>query len=58
MPEMTGPQLVRHVKELSPDKKAVLMTGYAPPESIDPGVPVLIKPFSSDVFLKKIEEMR
>jgi CheY-like chemotaxis protein len=57
MPGMTGPQLLNRVKQLSPDTKAVLMTGYASPEDINPDVPVLIKPFSSDALLKKIEEL-
>lgn len=57
MPGMTGPQLVKRVKQLSPNTKAVLMTGYTSLESTDPDVPVLTKPFSSDVLLKKVEEL-
>ncbi len=47
MPEMTGDELAREIKQREPNMPIILLTGYAParePENVDA---VILKPFST-----------
>lgn len=46
MPGMSGPELLKSVKQLSPSTAAVLMSGYLSADQIDAAVPFVRKPFS------------
>ncbi|QJA05432.1 response regulator [Thermosulfurimonas marina] len=49
LPEISGPELARWIKETYPHIKVICITGYTPmvePEPCGAGVPVLFKPFS------------
>ncbi|WP_315765221.1 ATP-binding protein [Sphingomonas sp. Y38-1Y] len=47
MPGMNGAQLVRELRELRPSLRALIVSGYAEAEGIDPDIPRLTKPFRS-----------
>jgi DNA-binding response OmpR family regulator len=56
MPGLRGPDLISAVRKLSPDVAALLMSGTSPvPPSED--LPMLLKPFSMDGFVAKVEEL-
>ena len=61
MPETDGFELARRVTVKRPETKVLYMTGYAPeaigPDSDQPDVPILRKPFSPRVLAAKIREM-
>lgn len=48
MPGMTGAQLVEAVRTDRPSLKALIVSGYAEAEGIDPALPRLTKPFRRD----------
>ncbi len=48
MPGMTGAQLVEAVRTDRPSLKALIVSGYAEAEGIDPAIPRLTKPFRRD----------
>ncbi len=59
MPEMTGVQLVRRLRQLRPDLRLVLATGYADlPANVtaDLGVPRLAKPFDQEELSRAVAE--
>jgi len=45
MPRMTGPELAARAHAMRPGLPILLLTGYAEPESVPQGFPVLRKPF-------------
>ena len=45
MPEMTGLELAVHARKTMPNLRTLLVTGYADPEKVPEGYPVLNKPF-------------
>ena len=45
MPNMTGTELVRHVREIRPEIPALIISGYADVEGIAADLPRLVKPF-------------
>jgi nitrogen-specific signal transduction histidine kinase/CheY-like chemotaxis protein len=47
MPGMTGAQLVRALRAARPALRALIVSGYAEAEGIDPDIPRLTKPFRS-----------
>ena len=50
MPRLSGAELVRQLRAIRPDLPAVIITGYAEPDSAlvpAPDVPLLVKPFDS-----------
>src|SRR5437879_5998735 len=57
MPGMSGPQLVKRVRESFPATAPVLMTGYVGSEEIDPSVPIIDKPFTIAALLQNIQEV-
>ncbi|MFS0737117.1 hypothetical protein ABC347_08710 [Sphingomonas sp. 1P06PA] len=48
MPGMTGVQLVEAVRMYRPSLKALIVSGYAKAEEIDPTLPRLTEPFRRD----------
>jgi PAS domain S-box-containing protein len=53
MPRLSGTELIKQLREIRPEIRAVIITGYAEPQwSLDPDsdIPVLIKPFDSEVL--------
>jgi signal transduction histidine kinase len=53
MPRLSGTELIRQLRGIRPEMRAVIITGYAEPESAlapDPSIPILIKPFDSDLL--------
>ena len=56
MPGMQGTDLIREIKQFSPQTACVLMTGSAiKSETVPDGVPVLTKPFSIQVLTSTVE---
>jgi CheY-like chemotaxis protein len=50
MPRLSGAELVRQLRAIRPDLPAIIITGYAEPDSAlvpAPDVPLLVKPFDS-----------
>ena len=62
MPEMTGPELARRLRERGRNTKILFMSGYASSEigdlgAMEPAAHFLGKPFSGDVFKRKVREL-
>jgi CheY-like chemotaxis protein/two-component sensor histidine kinase len=47
MPGMTGAQLIKALKEVRPGLPALIVSGYAEADGLDPAVPRITKPFRS-----------
>ncbi len=60
MPEMSGIDLARQVKELRPDLPVILMTGY--PDYVDAvtsiGAIPLLKPFRASTLIRVLQDCR
>ncbi len=59
MPQMSGPELYEHLLETRPELKVIFMSGYPGSVEISHGslvesVDFIAKPFTSEVFLKKV----
>ncbi|HMF60506.1 MAG TPA: response regulator, partial [Vicinamibacterales bacterium] len=62
MPGASGPELVRQLVEQRPDLKVIYMSGYTDEAIVhhgvlDPGIVLLLKPFSSESLGQKIREV-
>ena len=57
MPGMTGAQLVVVLGELRPSLPALIVSGYAEAEGIDPSVPRITKPFRCSELAETLSEM-
>src|SRR5437763_14830069 len=57
MPEISGPQLVRSVREAFPGTALVFMSGHGGSEGLDPAIPIIYKPFSAPTLLQNIQEV-
>lgn len=62
MPEMNGIEVMRQIKELNPDQKIMIMTGYDTiehiVESISSGAThYLEKPFTPIILLERVKEV-
>ncbi|WP_230483152.1 ATP-binding protein [Sphingomonas sp. Leaf21] len=57
MPGMTGAQLVDAVKAIQPSLPALIVSGYAEAEGIDPTVPRMTKPFRSSELAETLFDM-
>ena len=57
MPGMSGPQLVKSVRESFPGTVPVFMSGHVGSEEIDPAIPIIHKPFSAPTLLQNIQEV-
>jgi PAS domain S-box-containing protein len=62
MPQMNGPELYGRLSEIIPGLKVLFMSGYANNISVhdgflEEGVNFIAKPFTSEVFVRKISEM-
>ena len=62
MPEMTGPELARKLRERWRGLKVLFMSGYDSDEigdsgAMEPGAPFIGKPFSRDVLVRKVREI-
>jgi PAS domain S-box-containing protein len=56
MPGMTGMELADKAREVRPDINILLVTGYADPEKMPHGYPMLHKPFTRADLAAKIDE--
>jgi CheY-like chemotaxis protein len=56
MPGMGGRELAERIRQMSPDKKVVLMSGYLMPSDTQPGTMYLQKPFTSHELLEKVRQ--
>jgi CheY-like chemotaxis protein len=56
MPGMIGTELADKAREARPDLGILLVTGYADPERVPEGYPVLHKPFSRTDLAAKVSE--
>jgi CheY-like chemotaxis protein len=54
MPEMTGLELSIQARKIVPDLRILLVTGYADPEKVPEGYPVLNKPFGRRDLAAKV----
>ncbi len=62
MPQMSGPELVKHLAPLHPETKVLYMSGYADHAVVqhgllDPSKVFLPKPFTADVLARKLREV-
>ena len=55
MPAMGGMEVIQALRGQGVEFQAVLMTGYDATGPIDPGIPVLQKPFSREALLTKLK---
>ena len=61
MPHMSGPVLIEKLRCLSPGVRVLYTSGYADDAvarhgDLDPEIPFIRKPFSSDTFLQTVRE--
>lgn len=56
MPGLRGPDLISAVRKLSPNIAALLMSGTSPVATSEE-LPIILKPFSMDGFIAKVEEL-
>lgn len=56
MPGLRGPDLISAVRKLSPNVAALLMSGTSPVAASE-DLPIILKPFSMDGFVAKVEEL-
>lgn len=57
MPGMTGAQLIEALKVIQPSLPALIVSGYAEAEAIDPAVPRMTKPFRSSELAQTLSEI-
>ena len=62
MPDMNGRELWDRLKRLRPDLKVLYMSGYtddviADRGALEPGAPLVGKPFTSDVLLRHVRSV-
>jgi len=63
MPGLSGPDLARRLRPRRPRMKVIYMTAFSLVDfrkqaiELDPGVPILAKPFGVDVLLRKVREV-
>jgi signal transduction histidine kinase/ActR/RegA family two-component response regulator len=60
MPEMSGAEVIKSLRESRPDLPVLLMTGSADPEAIRielPGVEMLLKPFDHEVLARRVADI-
>jgi two-component system cell cycle sensor histidine kinase/response regulator CckA len=62
LPQMSGPDIVRGVKQHKPEIRALYISGYTDEAvlrhgMLDKGVTFLSKPFLPDVLAKKVREV-
>ena len=63
MPGLAGPDLARRLTPRRPQMKVIYMTGFSLVDiqnqqiGLEPGVPILAKPFRVDVLIKKVREV-
>ena len=63
MPGLSGPDLARRLRPRRPRMKPIYMTAFSLVDieyqriELDPGVPILAKPFGVDVLIKKVRDV-
>ncbi len=61
MPEMNGPALAQRLVAVRPELRVLFISGYAdmtaPPESDNPNVSLLSKPFQASVLCERVRQM-
>jgi CheY-like chemotaxis protein len=57
MPQMTGRELIEHIRRLSPDTRIIRTSGYVRPASGEDGEDYLQKPFTTQDLLLKVKRM-
>jgi len=62
MPEMSGPELAKHLSSLRPEMKVLYMSGYTDSAifrngMLELGAPFFQKPFTSDILVRKVREV-
>lgn len=63
MPGLSGPDLARRLRPRRPRMKVIYMTAFSLVDfrkqaiELDPGVPILAKPFGVDVLFRKVREV-
>jgi DNA-binding NtrC family response regulator len=56
MPGMSGADLITHAKQVRPNLKALLMTGY-PNAELPPHTPILVKPFRRATLIAEVRSV-
>jgi DNA-binding NtrC family response regulator len=56
MPGMSGAELITHAKQVRPNLKALVITGYANAE-LPPRTPILVKPFRRATLLAEVRSL-
>jgi two-component system cell cycle sensor histidine kinase/response regulator CckA len=62
LPGRTGPATATQIRDAHPGARVLLMSGYMDPlldgnPLVEPGLPFLSKPFTSDALLRKVREV-
>ena len=56
MPQMTGTEMIRQIRNLDPSVPVMVMTGCSADAPLPQAVPVLSKPFTSRMLLQGVRE--
>jgi DNA-binding NtrC family response regulator len=57
MPQMSGPDLVRRVRQITPETKCALMSGYVDGPAEHHGLPLIMKPFTPSSLVASIQDL-
>lgn len=62
LPGRTGPATATQIRDAQPGARVLLMSGYTDPlldgnPLVEPGLPFIGKPFTSDALLRKVREV-
>jgi signal transduction histidine kinase len=62
MPRMAGPELASALREVHPGARVLFLSGYAEQGvvkggELEPGVELLVKPFTPEVLLRRVDEL-
>ena len=62
LPARSGPETAEQIRNVQPDARVLLMSGYTDPlldgnPLMEPGIPFIGKPFSRDALLRKVREV-
>jgi CheY-like chemotaxis protein len=56
MPQMTGTEMIHRIRSIDPSVPVMLMTGCAINTILPDAVPVISKPFTSELLLKTVRD--
>lgn len=57
MPVMSGGEMIRQIREISPDQKFIVISGFSEGFEDDPAIPVVFKPISPEALFREINSL-